>query len=127
MQCTAEQIEEKKRLAQNKLAQKYGLNSPNKSFSNSSSTLNAAKSDLKQLPSGTNSPKAFKFKPYDKPTSALSFYGKASLVTASCYLISESRFAVDLNGYSSAAIDVFKTIPSRNYSNCFHVYLTVFQ
>lgn len=42
------------------------------------------------------------------------FFGKT--VTGSMELISECRFEVNMDGFSAKAIDVFKTIPSRNYS-----------
>lgn len=40
-------------------------------------------------------------------------------VTCSCSLITPHRFQVITSGYLAQLIEIFKTIPSRAYSNCF--------
>ena len=107
MQCTPKQIEEKRKLAQMKLFAKYKRDSSPKG---NQRTLNQSmKNDGSPL-------KHYNFNPYDKPKSVLPFYGKTSVVTVNSQLISEDRFIVNLSTFSTAVIDVFKTIPSRLYS-----------
>lgn len=119
MQCTPEQIEQKRKLAQQKLAQKYQNNqSPIKTCA---PTANQTTPNLlKAATANSKSPKQFTFKPYEKPnakpSTAQQFYGNTKTITGSCYLISDERFAVDLAGYSAQAIAIFKTIPTRFYS-----------
>lgn len=55
------------------------------------------------------------------------FYGNKTVITGECYLTCEDRFAVELSGYSNVAIDVFKTIPSKNYSELLLLIYTLFQ
>lgn len=105
MQCSLDKIEENRRLAQQKLALKR---------LNSSSPL---KENVTSTSSSSRSPKQFTFKPYEKTKPVQSFYNKpVNVITASCRLISDSRFAVDTSTFSTTAINVFKTIPSRYYS-----------
>ncbi|GJQ85471.1 hypothetical protein Trydic_g23894 [Trypoxylus dichotomus] len=46
----------------------------------------------------------------------LPFYGTNKVITANFYLISEFRFAVNLSGYLTQAVDTFKTIPTKSYN-----------
>lgn len=118
MQCTPEQIEQKRKLAQQKLAQKYQSRSPIKTFTSTANPTTPI--TFKASTSNTKSPKQFTFRPYEKPSAKPSttqqFYGNTKTITGTCYLVSEERFAVDLSGYSAQAITVFKTIPTRFYS-----------
>lgn len=58
--------------------------------------------------------------PYTKNSiDAQKFFGKT--VTGTMTVISDSRFEVNLDGYSEKAIDIFRNIPSRNYGK-----LTIF-
>lgn len=41
----------------------------------------------------------------------------AKIISCSCYMISETRFVVSSSGFHNKLIDVFKTIPSKGYSN----------
>lgn len=119
MQCTPEQIEQKRKLAQQKLAQKFQTRSPIKTCApianpTTPTLLNASTSSYK-------SPKQFTFKPYEKkpsakPSTTQQFYGNTKTITGTCSLVSDDRFAVDLSGYSAQAIAAFKTIPTRFYS-----------
>lgn len=40
-------------------------------------------------------------------------------ITCSCSLVSPHRFQIITSGYLAKLIDIFKTIPSRSYSNSF--------
>lgn len=122
MQCTPEQIEQKKRLAQQKLAAKNKSPlQPTKLTSNSNHLVQSVVKDIFNNKNGNSnsSPKSFKFKPYERPKNVLPFYGKKEPITGSVYLISEHRFAVDLSEFSAPALEIFKSIPTRSYSKCF--------
>lgn len=128
MQCTVEEIEEKRRLAQLRLKNKYkdlGKNNDNANRSNSLINqsapspqklyMNSNNSQIKVLyqnPNKSFSPR--QTKPYEKPV--ITFYGNNKAITGSCSLISEDRFVVELSGYSQEAIEIFKAIPTRSYS-----------
>ncbi|RZB39001.1 SWI/SNF-related matrix-associated actin-dependent regulator of chromatin subfamily A-like protein 1 [Asbolus verrucosus] len=113
MQCTPEEIERKKRLAQQKLAQKQ-LQSPRRY--NLENYTNVLPSPPKTQFTFKNQSARHNFKPYEKPAAVAQFYGKDKVVTGKCSLITEERFVVELSGFSSQAIDLFKTIPTRNYN-----------
>lgn len=123
MQCTPEQIEQKRREAQQKLAakNKSPLLPPANLTSNVKPSVEPVVRDIFNRNGGTNqSPKSFKFKPYERPKTVLPFYSKKEPITATVYLISEDRFAVDISEFSAAAVEIFKSIPSRSYSTfCF--------
>lgn len=110
MQCTPQQIEEKKRLAQLKLLSKR------KRDDNLMGVHNRENHQLEARPNSSSPNKQFVFKPYTKTKPTLPFYGQKKVITANIHLISEYRFAVDLSRYSVEAIDVFKTIPTKSYS-----------
>lgn len=120
MQCTAEQIEEKRKLAQQRLAAKKSK-SPLLSAQLTSNLKPSVQRVAKDIfsrngSSSSPSPKHFKFKPYEKPKNALPFYNKKEPIASSFYLISEDRFAADLSEFSAPALEIFKTIPTRSYS-----------
>lgn len=125
MQCTPEQIAEKRRLAQQKLAQKrlmienVNAKSPEVFLtSNNRNSFFNKPGDYCNNHNSVRSPKQFTFKPYDKQktTPQQSNQTKTNVITGTCYLISECRFAVELTGFSTPAINIFKTIPSKSYS-----------
>lgn len=124
MQCTAEEIAEKRRLAQQKLAQKrLTLENASATCSDRNITSNSyVNKPSSPLVSRNNlqSPKQFTFKPYTKQklTPPAKNETKTDVITGTCYLISDFRFAVDLSAFSAAAVDIFKTIPTRSYSKC---------
>lgn len=119
MQCTPEEIEQKKREAQQKLAAKKKnlLPAVTNLTPNLKSPVHSAGKDV-FIKNGntTESPKKFKFKPYERPKTVLPFYSKKDPITGTTYLINENRFAVDFSEFSAAAVEVFKTIPTRSYS-----------
>ncbi|XP_967843.2 SWI/SNF-related matrix-associated actin-dependent regulator of chromatin subfamily A-like protein 1 [Tribolium castaneum] len=110
MQCTPEEIEQKRRLALEKLAKKRLL-SPQSH--NLQSEKNAAPQSPFRFKDQSQACK-HNAKPYDKPV--LSFYGKDAVVTGKTSLIKEDRFVVELSGFSTPAIEIFKTMPTRNYN-----------
>lgn len=126
MQCTAEQIEEKRRQAKERLARK--LQSPVKppQLPNLQVTPSSTSPRFKfnrNKTAGVTPKKCFK--PYQKPTdqniqiNQKTFYGKNnSMVTIKLSMVSTQRFVADLD-YFQQAIDIFKTIPSRNYCKYF--------
>ncbi|KAB0793416.1 hypothetical protein PPYR_13036 [Photinus pyralis] len=122
MQCTPEEIERKRRLAQERLSKKTkspfshcsaetNLNSPPKRTPLETCRSNTAKSPSSYTPY-TN-----KYTPYGKPKPVLQFYGAKNVVTGTCSLISDTRFTVELSSYSAPCIDTFKTISSRFYDS----------
>lgn len=114
MQCTPEQIEQKKREAQQRLAAKNKSPLPSTSKSNQPVVQNAFNRN------DSSNSKSFKFKPYDRPKAVLPFYNKKEPITGSVYLICEDRFAVDLSEFNAPAVEIFKSIPSKSYS-MYHV------
>ncbi|KAI4457252.1 dna annealing helicase and endonuclease zranb3 family member [Holotrichia oblita] len=113
MQCTPEQIEEKRKLAQQKLLYKRAKDdsSTTAAYNQENRVNNVGTSNSLHSPN-----KQFLFKPYTKTKPVLPFYGTNKLITANFYLISELRFAVNLSEYFAPAIDIFKTITSKSYN-----------
>lgn len=120
MECTPEQIEEKRRIALAKLhARKLQFN---QSVSNNlkNNVLNQTfkpespgSSSYQAKMLSDSSIKAYNNTPYSKPVSPQKFFGK--IVTGTMALISENRFEVCLSDFNEKAIQIFKTIPSRVY------------
>lgn len=134
MECTPEEIAEKKRIAQERLkAKKEAMAKAKESCSSE------GKSNEKQQPTvALNTSNKILTNPYQNsrilshpyhPTT--SKVGNTSTnnkvndnkqvisipnpISCNCYMISESRFEVNPSGYNSKLIDVFRTIPSRGY------------
>lgn len=114
MQCTKEEIERKKREAQQKLAARNKNLLPPILTSNSNSPVKHVFNT-----NHSSSPKNFKFKPYEKTKTTSSFYNQKQPIRGTVYLISEDRFAVDLSEFSAPAVEIYKCIPSRSYSTYF--------
>ncbi|KAK5641352.1 hypothetical protein RI129_009899 [Pyrocoelia pectoralis] len=126
MQCTPQEIEQKRRLAQERLSKKVessisschknvgaNLNSPLKRPN--SVSLSSFHNLIAKSPSKTTH--INKYTPYAKPKPVVQFYGKTNIITGTCSLISDTRFTVELNNYSAPAVEIFKTIPSRSYDS----------
>ncbi|KAJ3645103.1 hypothetical protein Zmor_022790 [Zophobas morio] len=114
--CSREEIELKKRLALEKLAQKR-LTSPLKPNlqslnSGAQASPNKPRFNFKE----SNHSVRHAVKPYEKPKETAQFYGNEKAVTGKCSLIGVDRFVVELSGFSTPAIDVFKSIGSRHYN-----------
>lgn len=127
MQCTAEEIEEKRRQAKLRLDKNNKLGSPAASSplirnQSSSFTANGRKllmdnsSSVKVLYQSPmkngNSPKNFN-KPYDKPT--VEFYGNDKTRVVKCSLITEDRFTVEMSQFDPEIVNIMKTLPTRSY------------
>ncbi|CAH0564691.1 unnamed protein product [Brassicogethes aeneus] len=123
MQCTKEEIEEKKRIAKERLARKMQC-SPVKaslqSFANSTSPRFKFNRDNSNQKAPTTSFFNRNAKPYDKPgVSAINqtkFYGKDKIFNVKMCLMSEQRFVVEME-FFQPVIEIFKTIPTRNYNS----------
>ncbi|KAK4874248.1 hypothetical protein RN001_013608 [Aquatica leii] len=122
MQCTAEEIERKRKLAQEKLLNNKIKNTTNNFNHEKPGSVSPFK--FKRLNAFTHNKDNLKspvtksvnsFSPYNKPKQVLQFYGKNAVVTGTCMLTSENRFVVDLSGYSHLAVEIFKTLKSRSY------------
>lgn len=62
----------------------------------------------------SNSNKCHNVTPYSKTAvSPQKFFGNT--ITGTIYLISDTRFEVNLSGFHAKAIEVFKSIPTRSY------------
>ncbi|KAF5302073.1 hypothetical protein FQR65_LT08623 [Abscondita terminalis] len=113
MQCTAEEIERKRKFALEKLNGKIKFPSPNQEKLNNVSpfkfnSINSSKSPLKKSINA--------YKPYSKIKPTL-FYGETNVVTCTCALMSENRFVVNVSAYSVPTIEIFKTIKSKSYGS----------
>lgn len=49
------------------------------------------------------------------PIETKNFFGRTSVVTGKCYMISNERFALEISSFVPAVIETFKTILSRTY------------
>ncbi|KAL3273129.1 hypothetical protein HHI36_014583 [Cryptolaemus montrouzieri] len=119
MQCTAEEIERKRQQALQILASKN--KSPLKCVSaaqNSYSALPVTPNrQFKFHKSNTNT----NFKSYqanngkDNSKPITQYLDKQTSITAKCVVTSNVKFTVELSAFSTPAIEVFKSIPSRQY------------
>ncbi|KAF5287505.1 hypothetical protein FQA39_LY04133 [Lamprigera yunnana] len=116
MQCTAEEIERKRKLALEKLNNKKKIKATNSNLENQQ-PFRFKSPNTNALSDFNGSPIASKFSlgSYAKPVQVQSFYGKNNVVTANCTLISENTFLVEVSGYSQPVIDIFKTIKSKAF------------
>ncbi|XP_032518835.2 SWI/SNF-related matrix-associated actin-dependent regulator of chromatin subfamily A-like protein 1 [Danaus plexippus] len=115
MECTKEQIEQKrlaalqKRLAKNNNHVPHAPQCPKPSDQ---------PEHLKQGQSKNNS--AHTFHPYSRPNSSKQFTTAvpvSNVVTGSVYLISEDRFEVNMSEFCPPLINIFKTLRSRSYDS----------
>lgn len=121
MQCTPAEIERKRQEALRKLANKN--KSPNRIQRSPFDGFEPGTvSPIQKFPGVTNV--NHYSKPYDRSVTDRSnkinkpisqFYSKDAIITASCILQTDSRFTVEFSTFSSPAIEIFKTISSRNY------------
>lgn len=116
MECTPEEIAEKKRIALERLKAKR-------------EALSVAMAKTKEQPMASNTSHKIITNPYNNARNLSHPYdtSKSSLntnsmknnaiklISCSCYMITESRFVVSASGFFNKLIDVFKTIPSRAY------------
>lgn len=127
MSCTPEEIEEKRRIAQERLkARKSNENAvitspPTKFYGAQNSTnslllfLNSVQQN-KIKPNTLTKNRILASQPYQKKnesTGLAPVFRKT--VTCTCSLISDDRFVVESSGYSEKLINQFKSIPSKVY------------
>lgn len=111
MQCSPEEIEKKRLQALEKLAKK-GLSPLKPNLQNDNNV--APQASIFRFKDHSQSFK-HNTKPYDKPQQTLQFYGKDKVITGKFLLVSEERFVVELSGFSTSAIEIFKSVATRNY------------
>lgn len=122
MECTAEEIAEKRRIALERLkARKEAMvkaKEPLTLKANDSMALGTSKkisTNPYQSTRTTSHPYANKM----PATTAAKVERTAStpvkVISCGCYMVSENRFEVNPSGFHTQLINVFKTIPSRSY------------
>lgn len=126
MSCLPEQIEKKRQEALQRLSKNKG--SPSMSMSNTSIISPQA-----QRPVQSSSKQGSHFsvktpnkKPYEKvewslktkrsPSISKQEAALSNIITVNIKLMSVERFSVETSTYCNAVIDVFKTVPSKNFS-----------
>lgn len=113
MECTKEQIEQKRLAALQKRLAKNNNHVPHAPQCTKPSDQ---PEHLKQGQSKNNS--AHTFHPYSRPNSSKQFTTTvpvSNVVTGSVYLISEDRFEVNMSEFCPPLINIFKTLRSRSY------------
>lgn len=134
MSCTAEEIAEKRRIAQERLKEKArksnnenavaGVSPPKKFYGVHNSTNSYALfmdtvQQNKIQPNNNLTKNRILTQPYEKKTQfseTVSFnklFNKT--ITCTCSLITDERFVVETSGYSEKLINQFKLIPSKVY------------
>lgn len=131
MSCSAEEIAEKRRIAQERLKEKArksnnentkaGVSPPKKFYGVHNSTNSYALfmdtvQQNKIQPNNNLAKNRILTQPYDKKTEIVSFnklFNKT--ITCTCSLITDERFVVETSGYSEKLINQFKLIPSKVY------------
>ncbi|XP_045478328.1 SWI/SNF-related matrix-associated actin-dependent regulator of chromatin subfamily A-like protein 1 [Harmonia axyridis] len=124
MQCSPAEIERKRQEALKKLAKKKSplrIQNPPANSTNGYIPLAVSPKPkfkfTKSFPGISN--KNHNAKPYERTKTTNDttpqFTTNEPKITAKCVLQSETRFVVELSAFSSQAIEVFKTIPSKNY------------
>lgn len=120
MECTPEEIAEKRRIALERLkAKKEAMAKATKE----STVLSTSK----HISTNPYQDARIRAHPYASKVSSTATYNVSNqkeqtvpipckvIVTCSCYMISESRFEVKPSAFNNKLIDVFKTFPSRSY------------
>lgn len=121
MECTAEEIAEKRRIALERLkAKKEALAKANESLTKTNNSVVLATS--KKISTNPYQSTRTASHPYANkvPTTSTTAAKQptsipVNVISCSCYMISDSRFEVNNSGFSSQLINIFKTIPSRSY------------
>ncbi len=125
MECTAEEIAEKRRIALERLKAKKDA------IAKAKEALNSKSNEKESMTLATS--KKIPINPYQQSRAQSHPYGikatstittnvnvkkeepKVIVISCNCYIITESRFEVKPSGYSNPLINVFRTIPSRGY------------
>lgn len=72
--------------------------------------------------SDKNNAKFNKQKERFNPISAQNFFGQKSSITGKCYMISDTRFMLEISSYFPPLIETLKTISSRTYGNIKYIF-----
>lgn len=134
MECTPEQIAEKRRIALERLKAKKEAIAKAKEQSPANTNTNtnvkasvalATSNKIKTSPYQNSRNIAHPYASKTSPTNATNILNNkkepvvssslAKVISCSCYMISESRFEVNPSAFNNKLIDVFRTIPSRGY------------
>lgn len=133
MECTPEEIAEKRRIALERLkAKKEALAKTKELLSTKSNEKEpVALTTSKKIPTNPYQNSRILSHPYaSKPTSTNNINNKKqqvvqapiSVISCSCYMISQNRFEVNPSAYYNKLIDVFRTIPSRGYGKNLYLF-----
>lgn len=136
MECTPEQIAEKRRIALERLKVKKeaiakareqsSTNTANSNTNVKASVALGTSNKITTSPYQNSRNIAHPYASKMSPTNATNILNNkkepvvsssllAKVISCSCYMISESRFEVNPSAYHNKLIDVFRTIPSRGY------------
>lgn len=124
MQCSAQEIEEKRRQAMLKLAarQQKQANNTTSYLQSNNQTYNQPRGNFFQENGNKSSFSPNKktwgsrqTTPYSRPSASTSTFDNINVITATCNLISEERFTVEMSRFFDPAIQIFKTMPTRSY------------
>lgn len=125
MSCTKEEIERKRLAALQRRQSKSGESNAAQTFSPAkpaSSTPSSYVSSYGQSNAGPiktfNGNVSKSFHPYAKPENHQRMENMVpvtKIVTGSVYLVSEERFEVNPSEFCAPLINIFKTIPSKNF------------
>lgn len=126
MACTKEEIEKKRLAAKQKLLSK--LANQNNALNCSAVKLNSEASGIPSVSyyqlstpgrvKNCNYNATKTFHPYVKPEYKTSMYNTtptSKVVSGTIYLISDNRFEVNPSEFCTPLINLFKSVPSRNY------------
>lgn len=69
-----------------------------------------------------NNVKVNKQKERFNPISTQNFFGQKSSITGKCYMISDTRFILEISSYFPPLIEILKTISSRLYGNIKYIF-----
>ena len=128
MSCTKEEIERKRLVAlqkrQSKLSSLNNVeNSPIKLMKLGQGQPNFQQRTTNVPMKNINHNTSQTFHPYDKPETSNHSFNNVMLskvVSGTVYLISDDRFEVNPSEFCGPLINVFKTIPSKNYGEFLH-------
>lgn len=119
MECTPEEIAEKRRVALERLkAKKEAMAKAKELSSNTTGKASTASVVSTTIPTYSYQNARNVSHPYANkmsPKNAVNNKQEFKVISCSCYMISESRFEVNPSGFSNKLIDVFRTIPSKGY------------
>ncbi|KAG4066477.1 hypothetical protein HA402_007113 [Bradysia odoriphaga] len=121
MECTAEEIAEKRRIALERLkAKKEALAKARESVTKPNESMALATSkkistNPYQSTRTMSHPYANKMPSTTTTAAKVNQPAPVKVISCSCYMVSESRFEVNPSGFSNQLINIFKTIPSRSY------------